>query len=268
MLSEEVQSAVAPLEEGYLDLLARIVSELTADVRVRAVWLAGSVGRRVADAGSDLDLVLTVTDVEPFRDPAAWRVLDAVIVVPIPDLRGLAFTTRAGLRVDVVLETPDEVAASPYRHRLRVLDRDGLTPPVSTVDHRGPDVGRLQALAIEILRQGAIFPAAVVTREDWLLGRVAVQNHQRLLYDLLVETNQPLPTMGVKQWSSRLTDEQRDLLAGLPLPVAERDSVIGAMRAVLRAARTQGRAALQNARATWPVEVDDAVAAYWRRHGL
>jgi Nucleotidyltransferase domain len=267
-LPAEVRAALAPLEEGYPDLLSRVVGHLADDPLVGAVWLAGSVGRGVADAGSDLDLVVTVSDPSPFRDPAAWAVVDAVITIPIPALTGFAFTTRQGLRLDVVLETPDEVASSPYRHRLRVLERDDLELPPPSNDERGPDVGRMQAIVTEVLRQSAIFPAAVVAREDWLLGQVAVHNYQRMLYDLLVEANQPLPAMGVKQWSRRLTPLQRELLAGLPTPSADRASVTSAVGAVRDAISTHGRAALESAGGTWPSEVEETLTAYWRRHGL
>ena len=267
-LSQDARAALAPLEPGYLDLLARVVGHLAGDERVRAVWLSGSVARGVADAGSDLDLVVTVTHVAPWRDRAAWAAVDAVITIPIAGLSGFAFTTREGLRLDVVLEEPDDVAASPYAPRLCLVDRDGLAPLVAAPEEQPPDVARMQDLVVEVLRQCAIFPAAVVAREDWLLGQVAVQNHQRMLYDLLVEANQPLPAMGIKQWSSRLTPDQRDLLAALPAPRAERDSVVAAMTAVRTAIRTRGRVALESAGGTWPSGVDDAIAAYWERHGL
>ena len=57
----------------------------------------------------------------------------------------------------------------------------------------------------------------MVAREDWLLGVVGVQNIQMLLYQLFVESNQPLPPMGVKQWSAKLTTGQRAVCAGLPV---------------------------------------------------
>lgn len=269
MLDDAVREAVAPLEAGYADLLTRVVGALQGDDRVRALWLAGSVGRGVADAGSDLDLVVTVADVAVFSDPGLWDVVDPVITTPIPGMPGcFAFTTRQGLRVDVVLERGDEVATSAYTRRVRVFDRDGLEPPAPSDDAGGPDVERMQAIVTEFLRQSAIFPAAVIAREDWLLGQVAVQNYQHMLYNLLVESNQPLPPMGVKQWSSRLTPDQRELLAGLPAPTAGRESVVAAMIAVRRAIHTHGRAALESAGGTWPTEVDQAIAAYWRRHGL
>jgi hypothetical protein len=265
----DVSTAIAPLEEGYAALLARVVERVRSDERVRALWLAGSVGRGVADAGSDLDLVVTVVDPADFADPVVWDVVDPVITLPIPGLPGcFAFTTRQGLRVDVVLETPADLARSAYTHRVRVLDRDGLEPPAPADAGEGPDVARMQATVTEFLRQAAIFPAAVVAREDWLLGQVAVQYYRQMLYDLLAESNRPLPVMGIKQWSSRLTPAQRDLLEALPPAAATRDSIVAAMTATRTALRSHGRGALEGAGGTWPVDVDDAIAAYWERHGL
>ena len=74
--------------------------------------------------------------------------------------------------------------------------------------------------------------------------------------------------MGVKQWSSRLTADQRELLTRLPAPAATRESVVAAMGSTRAAVRTHGRAALESAGGVWPTEVDDAMAAYWTRHGL
>ena len=69
-LPASVHGALARLEPGYVDLLSRVVDHLDGDARVRAIWLSGSVGRSVADAGSDLDLAVTVTDAAAFSDPS------------------------------------------------------------------------------------------------------------------------------------------------------------------------------------------------------
>ncbi len=268
-VSADAAAAIAALESGYDALLARIVDTVRADDRVRALWLGGSVGRGVADAGSDLDLLVTVIDAEAFADPAVWAVVDPVITIPIPGMPGcFAFTSREGLRVDVVLEEVADVAGSPYTSRMRVLDRDGLQPPPQDDDAPGPDVTRMQALVTEFLRQSAIFPAAVVARGDWLLGQEAVHGYRTLLYELFTESNQPLPVMGVKQWSSRLTADQRAVLTGLQPPPATSESVVAGMVAVRGALHTHGRAALEAAGGIWPTEVDEAITAYWHRHGL
>jgi hypothetical protein len=269
-LPDDVALAIAPLEPGYAGLLARAGGMLVADPRVRALWLAGSVGRGVADAGSDLDLVATVTSVDAFTDPSLWSVVDPVITLPIPGMAGcFAFTTRQGLRVDVVLETPADVAHTTYVQRVCVFDHDGLTlPSYDGAAEPGPDVERMQAIVTEFLRQTAIFPAAVVARGDWLLGQAAVRNYGVMLYDLFVESNQPVPLMGVKQWSSRLTPDQRSLLESLEPPRADHDSVIAAMRELRHIVRARGRSVLEASGGTWPTEVDEATDAYWRRHGL
>jgi predicted nucleotidyltransferase len=268
-LDRAVVEAIAPLEPGYGSLLARLASALTRDERVRALWLAGSVSRGVADAGSDLDVVVTVTSVQDFVDPATWSLLDPVITTPIPGMPGcFAFTTRQGLRVDVVLETPADLASTAYRSRIRVFDHDDLVPPAPTRAEPGPDPARMQAIVEEILRQAAIFPAAVVAREDWLLGQQAVHNYGLMLYQLFVESNAPLPPMGVKQWSSRLTGEQRQILSDLTPPRARRDDVIVAMRAMRTAISTHGRAVVEASGGVWPIDVDEAMQEYWRRHGL
>ena len=265
----DVAAALAPLEDGYDAVLDRLLGIARDDERIRAVWLSGSVGRGTADAGSDLDVILTVPDPDALAGPGTWAALDPVITIPIPGLPGcFALTTRAGLRVDVVVEAVDAHADTPYRHRVAVLDKDGLGTPTSADDPPGPDLARMDAVVTEFLRQGAIFPAAVVARRDWLLGQVAAHNCNVQLYNLLALANEPLPPMGLKQWSSRLTPEQRELLASLPRPVATRESVVAAMTVAKDALRTHGRSAVEAVGGTWPREVEQAIAAYWRRHGL
>jgi len=138
VVDDAVRAAIAPLEDGDAELLSRVVELTHANDLVRALWLAGSVGRGTADGGSDLDLVATVTDRAPLADPHLWDALDPVIVMPIPGKSGsFALATRQGLRVDLVLETTDEVATSSYTSRVRVFDRDGLELP-ATVDDESP----------------------------------------------------------------------------------------------------------------------------------
>jgi hypothetical protein len=56
-------------------LLSSITRQLEADDRIRAVWLAGSLGRENADDLSDIDLWMSVGDdlmAEVIADPTAW----------------------------------------------------------------------------------------------------------------------------------------------------------------------------------------------------
>lgn len=127
----------------------------------------------MADSGSDLDLIVTVTD-DAFEDFAAtWRDwlamwADPILARELPGLPGsFAATTRDGLRVDVVSETVGGLPETTHRTRIPVLDRDKLVNLVSPADFstRTPDVYKIEAAIEEFLRQQMIFPAAVVARE-------------------------------------------------------------------------------------------------------
>jgi len=260
---------------AYADLLRDAIAAAESDARVEAMWVGGSVARGVADAGSDLDLMVAVRD-EDFDAFAGgvvdWLhgVADLVLAQELPFLRGGAFaTTRDCLRIDLISEPAGTLADTPYRYRIAVLDPHGLTSTIPAGGQEpGPDAGEMEALVTEFYRLGAIFPAAVVAREDWLLGVAGIGSVQQLLYGLFAAANAPLPVMGVKQWSSRLTVHQREVLAALPSPTAERDSVIAAMQAVRTAFVNEGRAAVEPHGVTWPEELHDAVEEYWRREGL
>ena len=169
-----------------------------------------------------------------------------------------------------MLERIADVDRPAFRRRVTVFDRGDVRALISPAEdaNAGPDPATLATIVQEFLRQQAIYPAAVVGRADWLLGQEGVHNARLMLYQLFVETNQPLPAMGVKQWSSKLTSPQRALLEALEPPAADREQVLSAMSAVRVAFRTSGRAAAEAAGMTWPDEIDDAIADYWKRNGL
>jgi hypothetical protein len=276
----EVVNALRRLPIGYHGLFARVLDAVSPDIRVRAVWLGGSVGRGVADAGSDLDVVLTVSDDAYDEFCAAWpqwlaAVTPTIIAREIPGLRGSFYSVTPGCeRFDVVVERVGSLDPAALGARIAGLDRDGLAAFASaasastrTVDPSGPgpEPARLAGIVEEFFRQQAIFPAAVVARQDWLLGVVGVVTTQRLLYDLFVEANQPLPVMGIKQWSARLTVAQRELLEALPVPDPRPAAVVSAMLAVRRAMLTTGRETAERCGVTWPVALDEAVARYFAK---
>jgi hypothetical protein len=266
---------LAALPAGYVRLYDRLVSVVAADDRIRAMWLGGSVARGVADLGSDLDVLLAVRDdaLTAFAD--GWRdwlasLTPILLSRDLPGHPGSFFaTTHECLRLDVIVETVSILRQTPYRERLPVLDPDDLTLAVPEPEPaKGPDPDRIAAIVEEFYRQQVIFPAAVVARRDWLLGVVGVQNTHLMLYQLLVATNEPLPPMGIKQWSSRLTPWQRTLLTDLPQPRADRESVTEAMRAVRHVFRTTGRDRVLALGFPWPDDVDARVARYWTANDL
>jgi hypothetical protein len=272
-MHDATASALASLPVGYADLFSRLLRAAECDDRVRAVWLSGSVGRGVADSGSDLDVVLAIAPESVSEFTAAWRewldrVTPVVLARELPRLPGSFYSvTPDCLRLDVVTEPAGAARPADQASRLLVLQKDKLGVPVEDIspDQPRPDPARLTEMMSEFLRQMTVFPAAVVAREDWLLGVVGVQNVHLMLYELFVEANQPMPPMGVKQWSAKLTLRQRQVCAALPAPTASAAGVLTAMRAAAATFRLEARAVLAANDASWPADFDDAVRRYWER---
>ena len=99
----------------------------------------------------------------------------------------------------------------------------------------------------------------MVARADWLLGVAAIEEVHRLLYQLFVESNQPLPLSGVKQWSAKLTPAQRRCCAELFVPRAEREAIIAGMRDCVSVFRSEAAAILDAYDVPWPDALDEAI---------
>jgi Streptomycin adenylyltransferase len=261
-------AALSPLPTGYHALFDRLLDVVDNDARIRALWLSGSLARGDADAGSDLDVILAVRDDDFDEFAAGWpdwlaTITPTVIARSLPFAAGCFYSlTTECLRLDVVSEPVSKLPESPHRRRAVVLDRDGLDAQVPTpADRPPPDPDRIAHLVEEFYRLLAMFVPVVVLRQDWLLGMAGVQGNRQALYELFVEANQPLPPMGVKQWSSKLTPAQRTVLEDLPAIDARLDSLVTAMWATAEAWRTHGRATVQGLGMPWPSTLAETVQA-------
>ena len=131
-------AGVAQLAPGYRALFERARNVFSADPRVRALWVGGSVARGEADAYSDLDLVVTVSDADFDAFAAGWRewlaaITPTVLARAIPFLPGSLYSlTPSCERLDVVVERVSALRASRYTRAL-VFDRrprsERPTPP-------------------------------------------------------------------------------------------------------------------------------------------
>jgi hypothetical protein len=107
-MTDSVQAALRPLAPGYHRLYAQVVEAAERDERVRVMWLSGSVGRGVADAGSDLDIVVAVAADSVADFAAGWRawlaaITPTVLARPLPRLPGSFYSvTTECLRLDVL----------------------------------------------------------------------------------------------------------------------------------------------------------------------
>src|SRR5262249_23733782 len=152
----------------------------------------------------------------------------------IPQMPGSFFAlTPSCERVDVIAERVSALSTSRLTRRVTVFDRDGLTALLPLPVDPDPQPEVIRYCIEETLRQAANFPI-VLTRHDWLMGVVAVQQIHLLLYELFTEANKPMPPTGPKQWSYKLTSQQRQALERLAVPQAERTSIIAARQAALR----------------------------------
>jgi predicted nucleotidyltransferase len=259
-----------PMPHSYQVLLDRATEVFLADERVRAMWLHGAVARGAQDAGSDLDIDIAVRD-EDFdtftTESTSWwaKITPTVSRRQMANMPGSFFAlTPTCERLDVVTERVSDLSTSKLTRRIIVFDRDNLTAhvPKPTDPDANPEV--IRYCIEETLRQAANFPIVLI-RQDWLLGVVAVQQIHFFLYELLTEANKPMPPTGPKQWSYKLSSEQRQALERLPVPQAERTSIIAARQAALRLFEEQASAVAHQHGIEWPSELLTAVHAYMKQ---
>jgi hypothetical protein len=258
------------MPQSYRVLLDRATEIFQADDRVRGMWLHGAIARGAHDAGSDLDIDIAVRD-EDFdtfaAESASWwaKITPTVSRREMAHMPGSFFAlTPTCERLDVVTERVSDLSTSTLTRRITVFDRDNLTAqvPIPTDPDASPEV--IGFCIEETLRQAANFPIVLI-RQDWLLGVVAVQQIHFLLYELFAEANKPMPPTGPKQWSYKLTAEQRKALESLPIPQAEHTSIIAARQAALRLFEGQAAVVAQRHGVVWPTELAAAVHAYMKR---
>ena len=245
----------------------KAVEVLGADERVRGMWLSGSLARGAADRASDLDLVIAVADEHLDQFAEEWRTWLAEITPTV--LAGeLAFAkgsfwsvTPTWERFDVVVEAVSQVPTSSFPVRVTVFDRDGLTGRLPEAESRDPSAVEVARLIQEWFRVTAMMEV-VLWRQDWLLAAEHLHYLAGLVYAVYVESNQPVPPMGVKRWSQRLTDPQRVTLERLPRSALNADDLVSAHLAYSRAFLKAARPLADGLGVHWPAEVEKAAARH------
>lgn len=266
---ESVRRALEVLPEGYLALFDRAVQVWQEDDRVRAVWLGGAFGRRAGDRAADLDFIISVRDSDFETFAASWQdwlaeITPTLVARPIPPPGSFYSLTPNCLRMDVVVEPVTGLPSTSFRRRIVVLDRDGLDAQVPDPVDPGPNSKVIAFLIEEFLRQAVNFPT-VIHRNDPLLGMVAVTGHRQMLYDLYVEANKPMPAMGPKQWSVKLTPDQRRVLEALPLPACELQALKQAWVTSVTTFIREARPIAEGNSVDWPVALEHALRDWLQR---
>jgi hypothetical protein len=264
-------AALAVLPPGYGPLFDRTASLFAADDRVRAMWVHGAMARNAADAGSDLDVSLAVRDADFGSFAAGWETWLAEITATltarkISDGSFYALTTTCE-RFDVISEPVSKLPGTALTRRIVVFDKDDLDRLIPPPSDPPPSAAVITYLIEETLRQAANFPTVIV-RQDWLLGVIAVQQVQLFVYELFAEANKPMPPTGPKQWSSKLTPRQRQLLEDLPTAAPVEQSVKAAREASFALFFAEVPAIARSNGVAWPDELEAAVRAYLSNAGL
>jgi hypothetical protein len=252
-------------------LFDRAAALFAADDRVRAMWVHGAMARGAADAGSDLDVSVAIRDADFSAFAADWETWLAAITPTltarkISDGSFYALTTTCE-RFDVISEPVSKVPGTALSRRIAIFDKDDLDQLIPPPNDPPPSAGAITYLIEETLRQAANFPIVIV-RHDWLMGVIAVQQVQLFLYQLFTEADKPMPLTGPKQWSSKLTPRQRQLLEALPVAAPTEQSVKDAREAAFTLFFAEAPAIASSNGIAWPDELEAAVRAHLMKAGL
>jgi hypothetical protein len=145
--------------------------------------------------------------------------------------------------------------------RAIVFDHDDLTARLPTERPKALGPAVVGKLVQDWFHFSAMLETILV-RGDWLLATEHLHFLRDLLYKLYVEANQPLPPMGLKRWTEKLTPEQAGLLRGLPTIAEGRDALVAAHLDLTRAFLGTARPLAAARGAAWPDELEAAA----RRH--
>ena len=146
-----------------------------------------------------------------------------------------------------------------------VFDRDGLSARIPAPEPRaGPSADKVASL-VESWFHFSAMPETILWRDDWLLAAEHLHFLRGLVYQLFVEANQPLPPMGLKQWSAKLNPEQRTTLAALPTVACTPDELVHAQLACSMAFLPVARHLATSLGAGWPSELEAAATEHLRQ---
>lgn len=266
-LTAEVEDVVRILDVSYRELLLRATAFLKGDERVRAMWLSGALARGLADKASDLDLIVAIADDALGDFSASWRgwleeITPTVLARPLGNLGCFYAVTEGWHRFEVVVEGASSVASSKVRNRIPVFDKDDLSKFIPEPEPvPGPSSEQIEFLITEALRIHGLL-TVVVDREDWLLGVEGIHTLRLLLYQLFVESNAPLPRLGLKQWSAKLSKGQRDVLESMPTGQPNKDDVVQGHVELIDTFTTHARQIASDLKVMWPDRLERATYAH------
>jgi len=246
------------------DLIEAIKSALADDAAIHAVFLAGSFGRGTADEYSDVDLLALVAPEGQMAFAERWRaVLEAITpIVFWSELNrgGLIINavSEDWLRCDLNIVSPNQLGHRAKNTVKPLIDRDGLYDALpDRLPPKAPDPRMVSYLIHEFIRMLGLMPV-VLGREEYVtmaLGVGMMRDHLASL--LMQDVTNPDPG-GMLHQSELLSADQMELLAALPYPGPERETLIDANFEIARHFMPRARAMAKRLDIAWPEQFEAA----------
>jgi len=216
-------------------LVEKAAASLQQDERVRLLWLTCFLVNDTAATESDVDLraairpeVFATLDVwwQELMDEIAPTVWKRRLLGP-PDEAILSAITSEYLRFDIVVQSSADLRPRMLEAARLLLDKDGRAEDFSLTKSASSDPFiRLPGLVEDFIRLVGMLPI-VVARDDLPIGMEGQMGlHSMLISLLLLENGIDRMAGGKRHVAVYLSDEQRAVLAAVPILAPTMESVI------------------------------------------
>jgi hypothetical protein len=238
---------MSTLESHWPAKLAALVESAAArlyqDDRVRVLWLTGSLANGTADGESDVDLRAAIR-ADAFATVDTWwqELIDEIGPTvwkrrsPGPPNEAIlnAITSEYG-RFDIVVQSDFDRQGRALEAAHVLFDKDGVAKDFSFTSGASFDPSaRLPFLVEDFIRLVGMLPI-VVERDDLPIGMEGQMGlHSMLISLLLLENGIDRMAGGKRHVAAYLNDEQRAVLAQVPVLAPTMESVINGRIAYAR----------------------------------
>jgi len=157
------------------NILAALTEMARADPRIEALWLQGSLATGQADAFSDIDAYLAVTDAD---FDSVWGERQALLQrlggalassdATTPGLMAVHALMVGGARLDLFFEKTSAAPGMARAVAKPLVDKSGIAARLNLAWRApAPVIGRILQTTIRMTRQGATWPLRVLGRGQW-----------------------------------------------------------------------------------------------------
>ncbi|MEZ4634364.1 MAG: aminoglycoside 6-adenylyltransferase [Caldilineaceae bacterium] len=257
------------LQTTFIDQLTTLAKD---DPRVRAVWLAGSFGKGIADQFSDVDahLLLTETALEDFRQGVrAWleQIRPLVLFRLMFDGQMVNALTVDGLRLDLWLHTGDAADVPQGATRVLWQQEDVLRwiPAPSPQLTRDEVTRQLEWLIPEFWRCIAMLPV-VWGRGERIVGVTGAMVEIQVLTDVFIAGAGVRNDRGAKARNDFLPADLRAAVeSAIYLPELTDDALVQLHLRLARLMQQHGPILCARWQIEYPQQIEDTALNYVRQ---